>query len=161
MSDTRTAWQPYPTNRFVLPADGKVTGAAEAVFYGDGRVGVLTTDAHVNDDNPAIDFRGESWLVNLRFVRQSDEGFTFEPDNWGHITRRETWSHDIPRTYYAAIVEAIRAHLPAVWTAALDTAGRSADVAQNLHRLEGDAAEIADRLHDVRDKIRAERKRLS
>jgi len=152
-----TEWQHYPRAPLSLPADGKVTGHAEVTFYGDGRVGVLTPSG-----DASISYHGEDWHVNTRWHRNRDGSWTEESDNWGHVAGHERFMSDsTPPTYRARIIAAIATELPKVWTAALNSKGLWADVAQHLNHLEQLETEARQKLAKIRAEIRTERKRLS
>jgi hypothetical protein len=151
-----TEWQHYPDATLTLPSDGKVTGHARVVFYGDTAVGVITESG-----SPTVTYRDEDYHVNTRWSRQPDGTWTEDPTNWGHVSSRSrTFATDTPRSYRAKIIEAIGTELRNVWTPDLDRAGLLADVAQDLHRYETTRREILASLAEIDDKIHATSLRL-
>lgn len=155
-------WKANPQTVIHLPPDGKVTGQFVASFQGDGHVWTHV-DAHVNDDKPAVDYRGESYLASGHFYRQPDGTFTdHPPEGNGHTfsaTRRASWS-DAPRTYAAAIRDAMAEAVRQAWTPELDRAGTEADVAQQLHILEDQRADQLAKVAELDTQIAAQRARL-
>lgn len=151
-------WTAYPEMRTELPADGKVTGTFSVSFQGDGYAYAGTTGAHVNDDNPAIDFRGESFLTSLRLRRQSDGTFAHVDSCRPHVTRRSNWT-DAPPSFADAIVKAVCAHVADLWTEELEARGTDASARQNLSSLQREEAELRAKLAEVRKSIRAQVKR--
>jgi hypothetical protein len=122
--DPGETWIAGPKVEILL--DGKVSGRVVAKPMRHGYVFVSTDGAHVNDDNPAIDFRGESWLVTLRLIDGNDP----QP----HITRRQNWS-DAPPSYARTIVEAVSAAVAEYMSAHPDIvrAGALADLNNEMY----------------------------
>lgn len=141
-----TPYQPYPQVRFNLPMSGKVTGTAILLVRGDGTGQIRTEGAHVNDDNPAVDYRGESFLVHLEVVRD-ETGKVSLPDDgyrlgkYGSVTRRSNWSRsDAPVSFAMAIAEALVAEAQTRWTDEFEAEGLVAKTQQDLHYAEEEAA---------------------
>lgn len=151
-----TEFRSFPTIRFDLPESGKVTGTYTLTFRGEGSALARTDGAHINDNNPAVDFRGESFLLHLELRRDPATGeVTFGESSGsrsprGGVTRRSNWS-DAPPSYADKIGEAIRAHAQSVWTDEHDRAGLEADAMQNLHRLERDLDEAQTQVRALRE----------
>lgn len=111
-----------------------VTGVATLTFV-DDRVLFSTDGAHINDNTPAVDFNGESWLVRLSLARDGDGVWALERDAHQSVTRRATWS-EAPKSFRAAIVAAAQAAVTEHWTEDLARQVRYARAAQDLHRAE-------------------------
>ena len=161
-----TEFKSYPSVTFHMPEDGKVTGQAQLILRGNGSV-LVRTDAHINDDKPALNYRGESFLFDVDYTRQADGSFAVtEWDDDGrkwsriHVTRRQNWS-DAPPSFAKALVAAVAERLESVWTPELDRAGLEADVAQRLHSLEREEAKLAQKLEEVQAAIEAQSARLT
>jgi hypothetical protein len=153
-------WTPNPTASVMLDPTAKVSGVFEITWQGNGNIYVGTHGAHVNDDNAAIDFRGESWLVSLHFVRQSDGSYATSPNGRPHVTRRQNWSDASPAAS-SAIVAAIAEAVEAVTTDADIRAGERADAGQAIHSAERTAGELAEELAEQRAIIRKAKRRIA
>lgn len=148
------SWTPWPEWRTHLPEGGKVTGTFKVCFQGDGNVYAGTEGAHVNDNNPAIDYRGESFLVSLHPKRQEDG--TFECDRqYIHVTRRQNWS-DAPPSFRDAIVKAVCEHVASLWSEDLERFGNDSRARQRLASLQREEEELKGKLAEVRKGIRSE-----
>jgi len=152
-----TDFVPFPHHRFHLPEGGKVTGTYVLVVRGDTAL-VLTEGAHVNDDNPAIEYRGKSYLVHLELQRV-DGKVSFVAEH-GYRSPREAVSKrglDYPNTappsFSAAICEAIRAHAEEVWTDEVAPQGYVASTAQALHSTEREYAEAEKQFAEVKAQL--------
>ncbi len=127
-----------------------VSGVIDLRFLRAGRV-MADTDAHINDDKPAVDFRGESFLVSIFAVRTEDGSWIADPDRDSHsvkVTRRQNWS-PAPPTFERAIVSAVLATIAAHWTPELGRAGEHAYAAQQLHGRERDREKAAQALAEI------------
>jgi hypothetical protein len=138
-------WTPNPTASVMLDPTAKVSGVFEITWQGNGNIYVGTHGAHVNDDNAAIDFRGESWLVS---------------NGRPHVTRRQNWSDASPAAS-SAIVAAIAEAVEAVTTDADIRAGECADAGQAIHSAERTAGELAEQLAEQRAIIRKAKRRIA
>lgn len=148
-------WIAYPRERFTLPGP-KVTGSVELTWQRDGIVFVHTAGAHVNDDNEAVTFRDERYLVTMHFYRQSD-------GTWGtgehvHIVRGT--GGDAPPSYRAAIVEALSALVAEHTTYERRRAGEYADARQDGSRYARDVAEAQEVLEAAQAKLRECERRI-
>lgn len=124
-------------------------GPVMATFTDAGHVHVSTDGAHVNDDNPCLAYRGQEYRVSVNLFADAGPdlpAWSERPDGYRTITRRPQWT-DAPRTYAAAIVDAI-------------TAAVRAYVAEHPETLR--AAELSDvsseliQAEEKRDKLRAD-----
>ncbi len=158
-------WVETPRVRQVPVNHGKgksvVSGVVDIAFIGKGRASI-TTDAHVNDHKPAVDFRGESWLIHV-FAERTEAGEWVLMDERGshsvHITRRQNWS-DAPPSYVAPLVAAVLAIVPEHWTPEVDRAAEYADAAQRLHTLEPERDKAAEDLADMDRRVASLRARM-
>lgn len=147
---------PGPIQRFIsypkfgpLPVvdpRGKVSGVVTLTPIGHRdntrhRMWIATDGAHVNDDTPAVDFRGESWLTHV--LAELDELGTWHRVEVGtyDITRRASWGEP-PATYAAAITAALLATAAAHVTPEMLRLGERANIAQDLHRVDEKRAEL-------------------
>lgn len=96
----------FPSLTITLPDDGKVTGAVTAYLTRADHASVRTEGAHVNDENLAVTYRGEDFLVHVHVFRGADGTWSLGADDTPHVTRRESWS-DAPPSYARAVVDAI------------------------------------------------------
>jgi hypothetical protein len=153
-------WVPFPEVTVTLPDDGKVTGAITLTFTGE-HVSARTEGAHVNDENLAVAYRGESFLVHVGVYLEADGSWSANRDRVPHVTRRASWS-DAPPSFRAAIVAAVEEAVNAVASVSpeLVRAGRYASAMQALSSATRDLAELDAKRRDVRKVIRAERARV-
>lgn len=152
-----TAWKAYPTEIVHLPEGGKVTGQFVVTWQGNGRA-YVHTDAHVNDDKPAVNFRGESFLVSVHLTTNGESAASNEA--YSSVTRRSNWT-PAPRTFREAVTDAVLKAVTEAWTPEKDRAGVEADVAQNLHHLEPEREKLLEQLAEVDRKIAEQKERLS
>lgn len=152
-----TDWKPFPEETVHLPEGGKVTGKFEVVWQGNGRC-FVRTDAHLNDDKPALNFRGESFLFSAHLVLSPGTGQSVSSSH-SHATRRSNWT-DAPPSFHKAIEAAVTEAVEGAWTHEKDRAGLEADVAQYLNRLEKDREDLLGQMAKVDAQITEQRKRL-
>lgn len=142
-------WTPSPQTVFELPETGKVTGRITLTWMGRGRVITSTERAHVNDTNPALDYRGESWLMHAFLVRSPEGEVT--PSDRVHITRRANWTDATPgfrKPLLKAVCDLVADLTPQDF-AGYDRAGEIAAVHQELSRDEDTMAQIDEQINDL------------
>ena len=139
-----------------LAGTGKVTGCVTVRFTSDRTAYVSTDGAHVNDSNPALQFRGRDYLAGIHVTRNGDGPWI---PSRVHVTDRAKWT-DAPRTFTDAIAAAATAVVEQLATP--DVLGQAAAAvdAQRLHHLrailpelESKAADAARELDDVRREV--------
>lgn len=165
-----TAWIKTPEQIVTLDyGTGKsvVTGRVRIAFIGNGNISVQT-QAHVNDDAPAVTYRGKDYLVNLSFVRQADGTLTEHPHNTRqNVSPRRTSDPfaAAPKTIRAAIVAALRAAIDAAtsggYSDIAERAANHAHAAQRLHSLEPQRAKLAAQLAELDAEIAQHRANLA
>ena len=89
------AWQPCP--RITVESG---IGPVMLAFTDAGHVHV-SCDAHVNDDKPSVEWRGEGYLPSVHLYAEHD--WSPKPGEYVHMTRRSNWS-DAPPSYRDGIV---------------------------------------------------------
>jgi hypothetical protein len=164
-----TEWIKTPEQTVTLDhGTGKsvVTGQIRIAFLGNGHISVQT-QAHRNDDAPAVTYRGKDYLVNLAFIRQADGTVTEHPYNTRqNVSPRRTSDPfaAAPKTIRAAIVAALRAAIDAAtsggYSAVAEWAANHAHAAQRLHSLEPKRAELAAQLAELDAEIAKHRAAL-
>jgi hypothetical protein len=152
-----TEYVPYPRERVQLPEDGKVTGSYVLMFQGDGRLYANTEDAAVNNDEPAVWYRGRRYLVNVHMRRNDAGEITVTSDPY--VKSSDNWSPATP-TALAAILDALKAHAGSLWTPERDGEGIDADAQQNLNRLEGEERDLRNRLDETMKQIHTQYRRM-
>lgn len=130
----------------------RVTGTVTFHFTGENSVFVSTDGAHVNDDNPAVDYRGESWLVSAHYERDEHGNWDLYRSGGRNVTRRASWS-DAPRTYEQAILLAVFDALKTVWNDEWARQGKHAYAAQTLVYLEKERETKAKELAELDARI--------
>lgn len=140
-----------------LPDDGKVSGAFTMHYTDANHAAAYTDGAHVNDDNLAINFRGESFLVRIDVYRLPDGSLTIDPPSGGYnrasVTRRQNWS-DAPPSFAAAIVSVVGEAAMDSWDQSLADAAQERQDGWDLERLRKEADELAGKLREARAAIR-------
>lgn len=133
----------YPIIKVTTPL-----GPVSLAFTNGGHVHVRT-DAHLNDDAPAITFRGQEFLVSLNLYAET--GWTIrQEDGAPHVTNRKTW-RDATRFQTEQIVKTLSAYVSAYVQAnpgVLIDANR-VDFANDLARVRERKQELAEELNRV------------
>jgi hypothetical protein len=132
---------------------------ATAVYV---EVGDETGNAHINDDRPALVYRGQEYIGSIHFEVTAD-GQLAVSDFRGsvHLSKRPQWS-DAPRSYatamLAAISTAVKAHLDAhpellrkADIAATNNELREAEESEETARQVFGAA--TEKVHKLRDRL--------
>lgn len=146
---SNTEWPESPCA--ILPTK---FGKVRAVFL-DGAVFVSVASeegqAHVNDQRPALEYRGEQYIGSLRLAL-GPAGFHATDVS---LSRRSNWT-DAPRTYATAmadaVVDAVTTHVAGVDPTVMDR-GELASIGQELHRLEREMREAVAKVDELRQKI--------
>lgn len=138
---------------------GKVRVTFVRSSWASTDIGDESGHAHVNDDTPALVYRGEEYIGSAGFVikdgRVGDTGRV-------SLSRRSTWT-DAPRTYAAAMVEATREAVQAFVDANPDVLRDAdrADINNDLIRADGERAKCAAALAEVDAEIATLEQRLA
>lgn len=145
-----TEWIASP----VVTLDTKL-GPVQATFCGD--YVSVRTDAHVNDNKPALTWRGNDYLVHF---------FLFEDKDWGvgddrhhsHVTQRANWNEkhrfQTPTLFDAlegACIEAVKAHIAEHPEVVAE--GKVAKITQDLSSAERDLAEVTVKYNAAHEKV--------
>lgn len=149
------AWQQYPRDIIVSTPLGDVSCA----FTDAGHVSV-TTDAHVNDSRPTVQYRGRDYLIHLHLYASRD--WSIDPAGHTSVKSRDNWS-DAPRTYRQAIIDTVSASVREYALSHPDIlrAAEYADASNEVERLEKEASEASARLKALRAQLKVERARAS
>lgn len=126
------------------------------IAFTDADTAFITTEAHHNDDLPALTFRDTEWLASEHFRRAADG--TWAPTNphskYGVSRRGSFSSDDTPRTYRAAIIDAMRAAVEATWTPELARQAAYASAMQALHSALGEQHKARTVLAEIDARVR-------
>lgn len=146
-------WVSAPEMRGVVFAHGTVSGTVKIAFTDYGRVHV-TTDAHVNDNAPAVTYRGTEYLISLHATRNDDGSWSeYQPEPWD-VRKRHAWPDGYAaKTYRQAIVTALLTVVAEQWS---EETGRLAGYARAARDLNGndiDYNNARTALHDVQARI--------
>lgn len=148
-----TAWVDYPRLPVEFNHGHGVSGRVTLVFTDRNTVIVDTAGAHVNDNNLAVTFRGNSYLVHLALVRHNESGpWTVNPDVHQDVKSRTSWSKATPHQHNT-IIAALCDVVGGEWTADLGHRGEQARIAQQLHYLETEREQVATHLTALDKKI--------
>lgn len=144
----------YPRENLTT-AHGPVTAA----FTNGGHVAV-SVEAHVNDDKPALNYRGQDYIgmVHLFLL---DGVWATRNDSDTNLTKRPNWMVEAPPTHRDALVAAIVKAVTACVEANPDIlkAAEYASASNELDRLAGERQELRTKLDEVEAAIARTRKR--
>jgi hypothetical protein len=146
-----TEYRRYPKVRVELNhGKGKsvVTGPVTITFNGDDTAVVDTEGAHINDDNPAVNFRGERLLIHLRLMRNAEGNWQGQPGSLQSVTRAN-WT-DAPPSFVGAVFAAVAAKVTEVWTEDIAREAAYVGAGNQAHSLEGDLVKLEAQVREVR-----------
>lgn len=133
-------------------------GTVECAFTSADHVSV-TTDAHINDSRPTVQYRGRDYLIHLHLY--ASRGWT-SGDYASSVKSRDNWS-DAPRTYRQAIIDtvsdAVRAY--AVSHPDILRAAEYADASNDADRLAREVQEASDALKSLQAQLRSAERRAA
>jgi hypothetical protein len=154
------------TRKWIKSPEVKLTtayGPIVATFTSAEHVS-CRTDAYVNDDSPALTYRGEDYLAHVHLYAElaNLEPWSPQPGDRAHITRRRN-SADAPRTYADAMIKAITEVVRKHVSDDPDVLRRAeyATANNNLLRLEKEYADALQAATDAGARIVAEEMRLA
>lgn len=142
------------------PKRAKVTGVVGVSFHGNGRAHIGTSGrAHVNDNNRGIEYRGTRFLASNNYERQADGTWTI---NHEHVSDRDSWSPGgAPKSYAAAITEALAHELAKAWTPEIEREAIRADLLTALYHADEKEAETREAHEKAAQAQQALRDRLA
>lgn len=133
-------------------------GAVECAFTSADHVSI-TTNAHVNDHAPTVQYRGRDYLIHIHLY--ASRGWT-PGEHAPSVKSRDNWS-DAPRTYRQAIIDtvsdAVRAY--AVSNPDVLRAAEYADASNDADRLSREVQEASDTLKSLRAQLRSAERRAA
>lgn len=131
---------------------GRVRVALVSATWAHVTVDSEAGQAHINDDRPALTYRGQDYIGGVGFDI-ADGVPTVHPDRV-HLSKRPQWV-DAPKTHAAAMVDAIRVALVEYLAAHPTVLGRAElrETARQLNSLVKDRDELMAQLIVVNDKI--------
>jgi hypothetical protein len=137
-------------------------GPIVATFTSAGHVS-CRTDAYVNDDSPALTYRGTDYLAHVHLYAEVEnlEPWSPKPGDRVHITKRRNSAY-APRTYADAMIKAIAEAVREYVSGDSDVLRRAeyATANNNLIRLEQEYADALSAATDAGARIVAEEMRL-
>lgn len=136
----------------------RVTGPVRIAFT-DENYAFVGTEAHVNDNAPAIVFADTEYLVSVHLDRDPDTGKWSEHDPRGYEVRsRSVLGKEAPKTHRMAIVAALIATVEKHWTEDVARQAKYARAAQELYRIVPTFDELSAKLVNLGEEIARLRK---
>lgn len=139
---------------------GQVAGTVRIAFTDYGRV-FVSTDAHVNDDAPAVTFRGTEYLISLHATRSDDGSWSeYQPEPWD-IRKRHVWPDGYATpTYRQTIVSALLQVVSEHWSEETGRLAGYARAARDLNHADLDYNNARTMLHGAQDTVNEARARM-
>lgn len=118
--------------------------------------------AHINDDRPALMFRGQEYIGSARLARAEDGTWVHKPSYPGDVfSKRPQWTN-APPTHNARMVEAVAAALVGYLAAhpeVLEQAGE-AHRAREVQSLRSNIAELDEKIGELTEERTAAKRAL-
>lgn len=157
-----TAWLDSPEFTGVTIDNAGVTGTVRVSFT-RGDSAYVSTRAHVNDDAPAVTFRGSDYLVNIHLERDAVTGKWSEHREYSAyaIARRSYSDKPVAPTIRERIVTTLCSLVDSMWSEDINRQAKKAYATRNLivatneyHAAAAELVKLGNQVRTLRETIR-------